>query len=123
MNKTIFVVSKVGWEYNDEYYYRPQDESVLPEFAFTDINKALEYYEKKNLEFYKDLPLIEYGDGWQISEIFEQPGIDYLNSLNEDWYDQIKEGATLDLTEKEWKQLTPHIKIKFYEINEVELND
>lgn len=37
---TVFIVSKIGWEYNDEIYYRPESEGVTPVVAYRDKKKA-----------------------------------------------------------------------------------
>jgi len=39
----FYVVCAVGWEYNDEYYYRGEEEGGKPEKVFTDPLKAQEY--------------------------------------------------------------------------------
>lgn len=36
----VYIVSKIGWEYNDEYYYRPESEGGLPVEAYKDRSKA-----------------------------------------------------------------------------------
>lgn len=39
---TAYVVQEVGYEYNDEYYYRPENQGGIPKFVFTEEKKAQE---------------------------------------------------------------------------------
>jgi hypothetical protein len=38
--KTIYIVSKIGWEYNDEVYFRPESEGGTPVNAYSTKEKA-----------------------------------------------------------------------------------
>lgn len=46
--KTVYILSKIGWEYNDETYYRPESEGGTPVFAFTTEEKAQKECDKRN---------------------------------------------------------------------------
>lgn len=41
MSKGIYVIVEVGWEYNDEYYHRPECGGGTPKMFFTEEEKAL----------------------------------------------------------------------------------
>ncbi len=30
----VFIIMEIGWEYNDENYYRPEDEGGIPNVAY-----------------------------------------------------------------------------------------
>jgi hypothetical protein len=38
--RTGYVIVEIGWEYNDEYYYRPDSGGGTPKKFFTDKAKA-----------------------------------------------------------------------------------
>ena len=38
--RTVYIVSQIGWEYNDEYYYRPESEGGKPVIAYSTKEKA-----------------------------------------------------------------------------------
>ena len=46
--KTVYIVSKIGWEYNDETYYRPESEGGTPVLAFSTQAKAQAECDKRN---------------------------------------------------------------------------
>jgi len=46
--QTIYIVSKIGWEYNDEVYYRPESEGGTPVNAYSTRAKAQEQCDKLN---------------------------------------------------------------------------
>lgn len=49
MAKTrVYILSKIGWEYNDENYYRPECEGGTPVLAFSTIEKAQAECDKRN---------------------------------------------------------------------------
>lgn len=41
MGKGIYVIVELGWEYNDEYYHRPECGGGTPKMFFTEEEKAL----------------------------------------------------------------------------------
>lgn len=41
MGKGIYVIVELGWEYNDEYYHRPECGGGDPEMFFTEEEKIL----------------------------------------------------------------------------------
>jgi hypothetical protein len=46
--RTVFIISKIGWEYNDETYFRPECEGGTPVLAFSTIEKAQTECDKRN---------------------------------------------------------------------------
>lgn len=46
--KTVYIVSKIGWEYNDEVYYRPESEGGTPVNAYSTQEKAQKACDKLN---------------------------------------------------------------------------
>jgi siderophore synthetase component len=52
--RTVYVVSKIGWEYNDENYYRPESEGGLPVLVFSTKEKAQAECDKRNAPLLKE---------------------------------------------------------------------
>jgi hypothetical protein len=50
----VFIIQKVGWEYNDEYYYRAESEGGKPQKAFKDRAAAEAECLKLNLKAFDD---------------------------------------------------------------------
>lgn len=49
MEEGIYVIVLVGWEYNDEYYHRPECDGGTPKFWFKASEKALAEQETDRL--------------------------------------------------------------------------
>ncbi len=54
--KTVFILSKIGWEYNDETYYRPESKGGVPVKAFSTQEKAQAECDKLNAPLLKNDP-------------------------------------------------------------------
>lgn len=51
--KTVYILSKIGWEYNDETYYRPESEGGVPVKAYSTKEKAQAECDKLNAPLLK----------------------------------------------------------------------
>jgi hypothetical protein len=76
IDANIYVVVEIGWEYNDEYYYRPESEGGNPVNAFTIPSLAEEYCSTKDCEWF--ISQFESKYTWHRSNP--------ANYLNEGWY-------------------------------------
>lgn len=54
IDANIYVVTEIGWEYNDEYFYRPESEGGTPVNAFTVRALAEEFCKTKCCEWFID---------------------------------------------------------------------
>jgi hypothetical protein len=52
--RTVYIVSKIGWEYNDENYYRPESEGGMPVKAYSTREKAQAEVDKLNAPLLKN---------------------------------------------------------------------
>ena len=48
IKEKVYILVKIGWEYNDEYYYRPESEGGRPVLAFRDFGKASAECNRRN---------------------------------------------------------------------------
>jgi len=53
MGMKVYVVMEIGWEYNDENYYRPESEGGVPRTAYRDKDDAEEERCRLNIEMLK----------------------------------------------------------------------
>lgn len=54
--KTVYILTKIGWEYNDENYYRPESEGCIPVKAYSTKEKAQAECDKLNAPLLKNTP-------------------------------------------------------------------
>lgn len=62
----VYIISKVGWEYNDENYYRPQDKGGNPVKAYRSKEKAQAECDRMNGEWLRT-------DGADIRTDYDRP--------------------------------------------------
>jgi len=139
----IYVVQKVGYEYNDEYYFKNDSGGGTPERAYKNLEDAREVAQQFNAETfageyhewgvekhkeYMGLCVGEYAE--DLSDITSLSEEEYLQKMdeivpgfseNEKWYyTSLPEGLTEDQTMKISKICD---KLQFYTIEEVELEN
>lgn len=119
--RKIYIVSEIGWEYNDEKLYRPNIGGVIPKNAFLTKKAAQEVCDKKNLSFLKSINLADYLYG--LDELVD-PNYYYIidEMLGKNWED-VYSPDDLPLSDSQWMQLLPYITVKLYEVYDVELED
>ena len=93
-----YVLMKVGWEYNDENYFRPEDDGGVPQTVFS--SKIGAHQECKRLNEEERKSHSQYGRGCA----YDVDGRDLYYEIEND-----------DITEEEAWELVP-----FYEVVEVE---
>ena len=127
---TIYVVGKVGFQYNDEIYFRGEVVGVTPQVAFRSKEKAEEVALEKNIQTLKEIS----GDDWynglnaycyDYEEIFSDARELYqlLNSKGIDEDDIPWNQFIESLTEDEFKQFYDNLELRFYEVHEVVYED
>jgi len=79
---TVYIVSKIGWEYNDEIYYRPESEGGTPVKAYSTKEKAQRECDRLNAPLLKNDP----ADG-------------YVRDANSDETDREDEYGCVPITE------------------------
>lgn len=120
--KRIYVVGEIGWEYNDETYYRSHYNQSIPKGAFTHLSEAEDYCDRKNLEFLRSINLEYYG--YHVDEIFSD--LDKASELCGKYGisldDAFRDGCLLQqLTDDQIRELMPYLEVKLYEVTEVQL--
>ena len=123
MEKKGYIIQSIGYEYNDETYYKPEGGGGYPQAVLTDEVEAKKRMMELEIEEWRGQQIGHYG--YDIDEVaeneseFEQAlaamGIDI-----EDWWDvEIPTTATDD----QIKRLIKASSIRFHEIIEIEIEE
>lgn len=121
-----YVLLKFGWEYNDEYYFRPDQGGGEPVKIFTNKADAKAEYEVKNLEEFKDAindGIRNYG--YDYTEVIkagtESKFTKLVGSSPDEWFENDCPPPTL--TDKEWVAFMTCFELTFFEVVEVEFGN
>jgi hypothetical protein len=75
LTRKAWVIQEIGWEYNDEYYYRGNSEGGTPQRVYFDHDRAMLDCAKMNAARLKHLKASGYpmedGDGKFIKVFYE----------------------------------------------------
>lgn len=121
-----YIIQEIGFEYNDEYYYRSQDSAGKPQIVFKKKTLANQRVDELN---YKKFCLEEIGGyAESVREIIEdvEGFVQTYNELfdkdlTEDQLDESFYEFTLPkMTLAQYKILKPYISLNFYEVVECE---
>lgn len=82
-DENLYVVMEVGWEYNDQYYYRPESMGGLPVKIFSSEDLALMICKELEFEFFKS-----YADSGYYGVLAE---ILLMNDMREDVNEELRE--------------------------------
>jgi hypothetical protein len=102
--KKAYVVMHVGWEYNDEYYYRAQERGGIPKDVFTSSDAADAECDRLNLEAARKMLASKWGN---LGDYLGEDWTEDVEVPSQGWTD----GAIL-----EW--MKEH-EVHFFEVVEV----
>jgi len=121
MGKKGYVVQAIGYEYNDEYYYRGESNSGIPQIVFFNEVKAMKKLAELEIQAFKGERLGYY----QVDEYIDDEAL-YREALNElgidpdgDWRVDVPK----DASDSAIKKLIKATSIRFHEIVEVDVED
>ena len=131
MTETYYVVMECGWEYNDQYMYRPECGGGNPVKVFTSLRDAKEFARHltlKNFKFFRDdrwASLSEYiTEGEGVESLFNEEGVKLLReagaiTTEDEWYVELdlKKLVDAQLQKLATCLQDPHY---FYEVVEIE---
>ena len=138
MSEKFYVLMEVGFDYNDETYFRYNFGGGHPESVFTNKKKAEEACTKKNIERFSSLikngELREYGYGLDevlSDKVYEEDlmyeeGIfmQLFGTTAETWWDSLYDREDVRLkvepTDEQWAKLFNCFNLNFYEVVTVE---
>jgi len=121
----VYIISKIGWEYNDETYYRPESEAGYPEMAFTIRELAIETCDEMNLKAFGENLIGE--DLYSYNEIISE---DLLEQLSLDFnISELGGNGDYHIPSDNWEKLSKEDKFKlmreigidFFEVIKVSL--
>ncbi len=123
MEKKGYVIQKLGYEYNDETYYRPEDGGGNPVIVMTDEVVAKKKFMELEIEAWRGETVGNYGynldevasDESEFEKALEAMGLE----VDDLWNVEIPKTATDD----QIKRLIKASSIRFHEIVEVEIEE
>jgi hypothetical protein len=132
--KTLYMVGAVGYEYNDEIYYRGENDAVTPVMLYTSLEKAEAEAVRLTLSDLRTTELNQYA--WCIEDIIldtkahKRAVEDLMEKYSPGWevkayegYEEMESmgGIIQQMSDSDLSELLSHLTIKFYEVHEVEL--
>ena len=121
-----YIILEAGYEYNDEYYYRPESEGGTPKNTFLDKEKAEKKQQELEIEQIRGLSLGHYG--YEASDISDFP--EELTQFFKDEFDQIEEKGSypeftvpMEATDKQIIKLIDLIDLEFYSVFETDVEE
>jgi hypothetical protein len=118
----IWIVSRLGWEYDDSRYYRPESDGSQPVAAFTFPELARQICDEKNVAEIRSLGtkgLSDYVNRWSM-EVESEESIKFLedNFLDQD-FEFTK--PISEVSDEVILRVINFVSISFFEVIEVDL--
>lgn len=116
----VYVIGRVGWEYNDEVMYRAEGGGSLPTQAFRDKQKAENFCKQKNIEWIVENQLADYI--YSMDELFEDENVlSGCHLLEGHGINSVSDMRGLRMSFELAEKLLPYLRVVGYEVTEVEL--
>lgn len=122
----IYIVSEIGFEYDDNNYFLPESGGVNPRKAFASRDKAEAYVDQQNFEKFKILwnECLFYDYQWtykfdsnlkfeKLCEEFE---------IDQDIFESYKSEELPELSDKDLLRFFKFFQLKFFEMSEIEIS-
>lgn len=137
----VYIITRVGWEYNDESYFRADagGTDITGFRAYRSYDNAKKFCDDKNLEAFKEFAgdignYEDYHDTLdeminpdltsEFYNVCKSHNIDPKTSVVHIWGLPDVEGPHFkDLTDTQLRAIIPLLEITFYEISEAEIED
>jgi hypothetical protein len=118
---TYYIIQRIGYEYNDEVYHTTESGGGTPEKVYSDKQKAQDRCDELNATELSGCAIMEYG--YSFEEIFSN--LEKANLVLSKIGAPIPEDTDWDyklpkMTVSQYKKVAPYIKVKFFEVVEVE---
>lgn len=126
MSAQIWIVSEVGWEFDDSRYYRPEFGNIIgtPKLAFTIPELAKKVCDEKNISRVRSLGgLSEYIDRDDLAYSFDddEEFEDFCRESGLDSYDLSFSNGVESISDERILSMLSKAGIQFYEVVNVEL--
>ncbi len=125
MSRKMWIIGRIGWEYDDQNYYRGDDQGVSPIKAFTFPELAKEHCNELNVKEFRTLFCSNDKYGRHIGDWMRDGMSDeaqeYLKGIGFKLgkYGEIEEMA--EITDEQVSQIMEHLNLAWYELTEVDL--
>jgi hypothetical protein len=133
-----FVITKQGWEYNDEYYYQTEEDGGPPVKVYLNKAKAEEDCKKRNqLQVLEGLGqhflnLFEIGGDWNELGALSEASVEWLKARgvepkhgweNYDANSKLLREHVAEMDLETFHEFYQTLSASFFEVAEVELDD
>jgi hypothetical protein len=127
MNK-IYIVSRIGWQYDDDNYYCTDDNSGKPIIGFSTLERANAECLIRNIDAYRELSkdLGRYGDyrDHLIEMVANGKSEEFERVCKAfDIYDEMEIQHLDTLTDRQLAALIPTLDIQLYQVDEIEYEE
>lgn len=131
MSNKLYIVSELGFEYDDNNYYREKGSGGYPRTAYSSEDKANQVCEELNLEEFKNLfsnrEIQNYGDlGYMLDADNEKTNAvfnKYFGTDAGEWWDNQDVDWVVRPTEKSWAELYDCFDVSWYDVTSVKVGD
>jgi hypothetical protein len=118
----IWIVSRLGWEYDDSRYYRPESDGSQPVAAFTFPELAAQICDEKNVAEIRSFGtkgLSDYVDRWEMVVESEET----IKFLEDNFLDENFEFTkpVSEISDEILLRVMDFANISFFEVIEVDL--
>lgn len=129
MSNKLYIVGELGYEYDDNNYYRGEGSGSYPRTAYRTEKKAREVCEELNLQEFKSLfksrDIQNYGDlGYMLdadnentNKVFNK----YFGTGAGEWWDNSDVDWVVKPTEEAWEELYDCFNVSWYTVTSVTL--
>ena len=120
---SVYILAEIGWEYNDEYYYRSYNGGSHPLTVYRSEKAATEACQEKNVAHFKSL--VHDGDTLMgyLGEDNCDDFVEYVKEVGgvveDDWGPFVK-SLPDNLSDAQYVQMMKLSGLSFYEVLEVE---
>jgi hypothetical protein len=123
-----YVVSRVGWEYNDDNYYRSEDQGGIPLKGYHTRGRAEAECLKMNVKEYKKLAgqLDRYSDyRHNLCEMVADGCKEEFEKVCKayDIYSEMEIQCLDSLTDQQLSKVIPCLDVQLYQVDEIEYED
>jgi len=131
-NEKLYMVGAIGYEYNDEVFYRGESESVTPVILYRSVEKAEAEAARLTLSDLRDADLSDYA--WGVEDLVRDTKVhkraleDLMEKYSPGWeisscegHDSLNELSLFikQMSDEDVLAFLSHLTIKFYEVHEV----
>ena len=130
MGNKLYIVAELGYEYDDNNYYRGEGSGSIPRTAYRTEEKARKVCDELNLEEFKNLfdnrDIFNYGDiDWILRNDDNTEALfsKYFGSTVDNWFSDADVDWVIKPTDEDYKNLYDCFNISWFTVTSVLMED